>query len=528
VRIPAATLLLIVSSLTLAAADDKPKITHGVQIGLLDNGQAVIWSRCDRPAKMNVAYAGNRRFKQAKIATGGVASPANDYTARQILDDLPAGGKTIWLKVWFTDAANPGLKSEPAFGHFHHIGKNDSLHFVWGGDTAGQGFGINPQYGGFKIYTTMRKLKPRFFIQSGDNIYADSPIEAQKRVENGSIWINRVSVPELGKVAQTLDEFRARYKYNLEDTNLLRFNSETPQIWQWDDHEVVNNWSPSKKLNENYTEVKDLQSLLDPAAKAFHEYAPLPLPDSGPYPSIYRTIGVNGLLDIFVLDMRSFRGPNSANLQTTAGPETAFLGAEQVEWLERALQNSTAAWKIIAADQPLGLCIPDEGDKWEGVANCDNGKPAGRELEIAELLRFIKQRHITGIVWLAAEVHYTAAHYYDPAKSAGVDFLPFWEFIAGPLNAGTFGPSRADRTFGLEVDYCKTRGHYLKVPGWRTREFCANPPPDPMAKERPLLSPAAGYQFFGEVAINRNNRLLTVNLRDSKGSILYSRTLRPD
>jgi len=31
------------------------------------------------------------------------------------------------------------------------------------------------------------------------------------------------------------------------------------------------------------------------------------------------------------------------------------------------------------------------------------------------------------------------AHFYDPAKAQFTDFDAFWEFVSGPLNAGTFG-----------------------------------------------------------------------------------------
>jgi len=59
--------------------------------------------------------------------------------------------------------------------------------------------------------------------------------------ENGQIWINLVTT-EVSKVAETQAEFRGRYKYNLLDENLRSFNAEVPQIWQWDDHEVANNY----------------------------------------------------------------------------------------------------------------------------------------------------------------------------------------------------------------------------------------------------------------------------------------------
>ena len=58
-------------------------------------------------------------------------------------------------------------------------------------------------------------------------------------------------------------------------------------------------------------------------------------------------------------------------------------------------------------------------------------------------------------MWLTADTHYTAAHYFDPAKAQFTDFDPFWEFISGPLNAGTFGPNTLDNTFGPEVKFFK-------------------------------------------------------------------------
>lgn len=86
-----------------------------------------------------------------------------------------------------------------------------------------------------KIYEAMRQVEPQYFIQSDDNVYSDGPILACKPVENGQVWTNLVT-PEVSKVAETLDEFRGLYKYNLLDENLRRFNVEVPQIWQWDDH----------------------------------------------------------------------------------------------------------------------------------------------------------------------------------------------------------------------------------------------------------------------------------------------------
>jgi len=502
------TALPLILALTVSnvVAADAPLMEQGIQFGDLAPGRAMIWSRADRPSRMMVEYAYNQQFTDVVTIRGPYAMAETDFTAKQDLTGLHEG-KDVYVKVWFEDLTNARGKSEPVTGHFHTIGKRDDIRFVWGGDTAGQGWGINESFGGMKIYEAMRKVEPQFFIQSGDNVYSDGPIPESKSAENGQIWTNVVT-PEVSKVAETLDEFRGRYKYNLLDENVRRFNAEVPQIWQWDDHEVVNNWSDSKDLSQDsrYT-VKDVPLLIARATKAFHEYAPLRPHDAEESERVYRKVSYGKLLDVFVLDMRSYRGPNTANLQTQESAETAFLGEEQLAWLKDELKHSRATWKVISADMPIGLNIGDGTDaqgkaRWEAIANGKDGPAAGRELEIARLLKFIKHQHINNIVWLTADVHYAAAHFYDPSKAQTKDFAPFWEFVAGPLNAGSFGPNSTDGTFGPQVVFAKA-------------------PPAGQVN----LSPYAGLQFFGEVNIDKRSRGMTVDLKNIDGDIVFSKTL---
>ncbi|TNY05905.1 alkaline phosphatase, partial [Escherichia coli] len=83
--------------------------------------------------------------------------------------------------------------------------------------------------------------------------------------------------------------------------------------------------------------------------------------------------------------------------------------------------------------------------RWEAIANGD-GPALGRELETARLLTRIRQAGIKNVVWVTADVHYCAAHHYSPERAVYKDFDPFWEFVAGPLNAGSFGPNPLDNT----------------------------------------------------------------------------------
>jgi alkaline phosphatase D len=129
-----------------------------------------------------------------------------------------------------------------------------------------------------RTYATMLKSRPDFFIHNGDNIYADGPIAAEQKMPNGEVWRNIVS-EDKSKAAETLQEFRGNYKYNLLDKNLRAFNAEVPIFTQWDDHEVTNNWWPGEPLTRaehqrrKYAE-KNATLLSARAARAFHEYMP--------------------------------------------------------------------------------------------------------------------------------------------------------------------------------------------------------------------------------------------------------------
>jgi alkaline phosphatase D len=168
------------------------------------------------------------------------------------------------------------------------------------------------------------------------------------------------------------------------------------------------------------------------------------------------------------------------------------------------LKASQATWKVIASDMPIGLIIPDGAEAFENAANGE-GPPLGRELEFADLLSFILKHDLRNVVWLTADVHYAAAHYYDPAQAQFSDFKPFWEFVAGPLHAGTYGAKALDPTFGPQV------------------KFQSVPPT--LAENR---SPSEGLQFFGRVKIDGDTDVMTVMLHDLEGKVLYEVTLQPE
>jgi alkaline phosphatase D len=484
----------------------RPQVPSGIQIGDVLSDRAVIWSRADRPARLVVEHSLRPDFSAATRIRGPVALDTIDYTARLDLTALPAD-RELFVRVMFEDLSSGRALSAPVSGRFRTapVARRD-VTFLWSADTAGQGFGINLEWGGMMLYDAMRRVRPDFFIHCGDTIYADQPIAAEMELADGTVWKNVVT-EEVSKVAESLREFRGRFAYNLMDEQVKRFSAEVPQIWQWDDHEVMNNWSDSKDLSGNarYTE-KSVQLLTARAARAFLEYAPMRYHGLDDPDRVYRRISYGPLLDVFVLDLRSYRGPNSYNRQLQPGPDTAFMGEAQLAWLKQELSQSKATWKVISSDMPIGLLVADDKDAegrpgFDAVANGD-GPVLGREFELADLFRFLKQRRIRNLVWITGDVHYTAAHYYDPAKARFTDFDPFWEFVSGPLNAGSFPASPLDDTFGPQLIFHKA-------------------PPMPNA------APSSGFQFFGQVDIDGKTGEMTVTLKDLAGASLFVKKLEP-
>jgi alkaline phosphatase D len=480
----------------------RPVLTHGIQSGDVTSRTGLVWARADRPSRMLVEVARTPRFHGARRISGPVLTPDHDFAGKVLLKGLPPG-KEAFYRVTLEDLDSPGVRSEPLTGTFR-TAPNDrrDVSFAWSGDLAGQGWGINPDLGGYRIFAAIEALDPDFFLCSGDIVYADGPLAAKVALPGGRTWSNIVT-DEKSKVAETLDEYRGQFAYNLLDENLRSMASRVAQVNQWDDHEVRNNWFPGQVIPDSDTRYseKRIDVLAARAKQAMFEWLPITPSQGDDEGRVYRKISHGPLLDVFVVDMRTYKDANDDDRYTD--PARGLLGRTQRAWLKRELAASTATWKIVAIDLPLGLVVPDpQVGGIEGVAQGDGGAPLGRELEFADVLQAAHRDGVENIVFLTADVHYTAAHHYDPARAKIGDFTPFWEFVSGPLNAGAFGPNALDPTFGPEAVFVKA----------------------PPAQN---TSPADGFQFFGHVAIDGGSEVMTVSLRDLDGHVVYSTDLAP-
>ncbi|SDB86192.1 alkaline phosphatase D [Raineyella antarctica] len=490
-------------------------LTSGIASGDVTSDSAVLWARSSgagtlRAVVRAVDVDGNPlkgKYHQERVLTGPAATTGTDFTARLRLDKL-APATRFEYRLGFVDAAgHTGQEETGTFttapgSRYGRKAEDLDQTFVWTADTAGQGWGINEEIGGMFGYRAMLATAPDFFLHSGDTVYADGPMASAVTEPDGNVWKNLL-IDEVTQIAQSLADFRGRHRYNYLDANVRALAREVPIVATWDDHEVTNNWYPGEVLDDprydkvrddpRYDKVRDVDTLARWGRQAFDEYYPRTSP------TIHRRIARGPQLDVFCLDMRTYKSPNTAGLESTA---TRILGEEQLQWLIEGLRTSTATWKVIANDLPIGLVVPD-GAGMEAVANNDPGAPLGRELEIARLLKAIKDHDIKNVVFLTGDVHYCAAHHYSPERAVFKDFKPFWEFVAGPINAGSFGPNKLDATFGPEQVF--------------ERHGFTN------------QSPRSGeHQYFGHVAVAGDGAEFVVSLVNANGDTVYTKALIPE
>ncbi|MCG8366014.1 MAG: alkaline phosphatase D family protein [Pseudanabaenales cyanobacterium] len=475
-----------------------------VQVGDVTKNRAIIWTRGDRNSHFAVEISISPNFSgKTRIVKGGQLTSGTDYTGK-----IDLGGLHPDTPYYYrTLLQEQGIAGRGSFQTAPSHDQNSSVRFVWAADMAGQGWGRNPELkitafdgeviqGGYVVFDVMRKFSPDFAVFCGDMIYADNPISPTQEIPSevgGGIWINE---PAKDFVAITLDGFRANWKYNLGDEKFRRFLSETPIYVEWDDHEVTNNWYPGEILpaGDPYNELS-ADILAEPAEQSLFEYNPI----RGE--NIFRKFRHGKHLELFLLDERSFRDPNPQNSDPNG---IEMLGQEQFEWLKRSLSNSSATWKVIATHDPFTIVTGGETDRDAWSQN----DPAvlGREGQLRDLLKFIKDRNIKNVVSITADVHFAAAIKCDPEQAVFQEFNPFWEFVIGPINAGAFGPGQLDPSFGPEYKF-------VRGPG---------------ASNLPVNLPPPNLQFFGSMEIDGRTAELTACIHSITGEVVYKKVLIPD
>src|SRR5437899_9711645 len=107
----------------LSRAADRPLISHGVQSGDVSVDSAVLWARADRPSRMRIEIATTDSFKDIRHGAFVDALPETDFTAKTLIEGLPAG-QDIFYRIRFEDLASPPIAGEPVVGRFRSAPAN--------------------------------------------------------------------------------------------------------------------------------------------------------------------------------------------------------------------------------------------------------------------------------------------------------------------------------------------------------------------------------------------------------------------
>ena len=402
-------------------------VSHGVATGDVTTDAAVVWLRTDGPAQVEVRFdtVNNwERFelegapRQSSVKSRQVTTKKEqDFTLKVPLEGLIPATRYRYDIRTIQPAQLSIPTTETAQGEFTTAPRSDesvTATFLWSADLGGQNRCRDEQTG-YPIFDMMRVQKPDFTILLGDLIYGDDTCPSPPNASGSEF------------TASTLNQYRAKHRYQHGSPALQRFLASVP-IWAtWDDHDVRNNFSgrydPQMPLGR--------QALL--------EYWPIRTPPDDPT-RLYRQLRYGADMEIFILDTRQYRSRN-ADLD---GPSKTMLGQRQLAWLLDGLAHSTAKWKLIATSVPLStpkagsLAMPGN-DSWA------RGKDGtGFQTELRVIVDTILSQRIRNVVWLAGDVHYVQVNAYDVNGDGVIDFH---EFISGPLSAASKAPLLPDPAF---------------------------------------------------------------------------------
>lgn len=220
------------------------------------------------------------------------------------------------------------------------------MSFHFGKPKKGKRTGIGVYQGsdkdlGYPALATMLKMKPDFFVGTGDNVYYDSHDDRE---------------------ATDITGMRRKWHEQFVQPRFVDLFRNVPTYWEKDDHD--------HRFNDCDT-IGTRPPISDLGIRIFREQVPVVDPRD-PESRTYRTFRVNRHLQIWLVEGRDFRSPN----RMEDGPEKTLWGAEQIDWLKRTLLASDATWKLLISPTPM--VGPDDAYKIDNHTNHRGFRREGR------------------------------------------------------------------------------------------------------------------------------------------------------
>lgn len=402
------------------------RLLAGPMLGYVEHREAAIW--------IEVAH----EVGEAKMVYYPIDSPAND---NNITINLNEAGRTPRVHFYLPeldinttyqyDIYLDGEKQEFAYPTqfttrtlWEYITDAPDLTFLFGScnyindsiyDRPGEPYGQDT-----KILETLAKQPADFMLWLGDNTYYRP---ADYSSVSGMAYRNRHtrSLPALQPLLAAMSHYAI-----------------------WDDHDFGPN-------DGNKTFDLKQESL-----KLFKDYWANKTYGEAGNAGVYSKIQMADA-EFFLLDDRYHRSPNT---YPDKHSEKEFLGKRQMQWLKEGLMasNKLVNFRFIV----VGNQVLNPVNEFECFRHFTN--------EWEELMEFIVQHRIEGVVFLSGDRHMTEMNFFQPGK----EFYRLYDITSSPLTSHAFSgitdnkeysnPARVDSTLLAEQNFIKASitGSFLK------------------------------------------------------------------
>jgi phosphodiesterase/alkaline phosphatase D-like protein len=303
-------------------------LTRTTQVKKKYGGQDVL----GKSAVVRFRYADNKAFKKSKTTDWKTTTRETDYHYKVKLEGL-----SPWTKYYYRleIKAGKGKKNYPGpIRSFRTAPAPDQKKDITFVAVTGLKYRGQDTKRGFSGFDVMAKQGARFIFMSGDNVYYDADFpRAIDRATCRLHWHRMYKLP-------ALVDFFAR---------VPGYWSKDDHDYRWDDADPYQTYITAR--NADWFHQATLWPLPEPTNRPTHEEGRAIFIEQNPVDPAtpYRSVQWGAGLEVFVVEGRDFRSPNSVK----DGPNKSLWGVTQREWLKQSLVASKAMFKVLLSSSPL-------------------------------------------------------------------------------------------------------------------------------------------------------------------------------
>ncbi len=369
----------------LPAASAAKWLSLGPMLGHVSDTEARVWVKASGPARAALRISEAADLSRSRKVSGPLLGPDTDYAGLISITGLSASTRYFYRLE--LDGTPVELPPYTSFLTSPPVGARQHLRFAFVSCSGYNPYDPAPGWADLGTRTNIDLV-----LMLGDNHYGNSPLLAKQR-----------------------DAYRGQRQ----SAGFRDATRRLPTYGIWDDHDFGPNDSDGTL------------GMKEEAFRAFREHWANPAYGEPGNPGVYFTF-TRGDVDFFLTDGRYYRDPNTQ----TNNPAKTMLGRPQVEWLKRSLKASRATVKVLAA-----------GGEWQTHGTPDSWTSFTRERD--EMLNFIREQGITGVILISGDRHFTAA--YQVQKR-------FIEVTSGPI-----GGNPSDSRVTAEMFIHQNKGRFYCV-----------------------------------------------------------------